>query len=230
MQRKIAVITTLIVTALGVSATPAAAATTSDDVVQRTIQSKTGRGAAEVSRSHLVDGLRVGRATRPAGALPTFVQDRPDGFAVMAVLNAGQDSATFNGLLKPGQRFEPNADGGLAILAGDNMVGYVEKPWALDATGKGLTTKYVISGGAITQEADTRGATFPIVADPSVKLGIHIVPVAYLQYTWTETWWVRPYSVWWSRVVRSLLLGGVWAWVRRDGASQMSTGRMRYPW
>jgi hypothetical protein len=40
----------------------------------------------------------------------------------------------------------------------------------------------------------------------------------------------RPYSVWWSRGARSLLLDGVWAWVRHDGASQMSTRRMRYPW
>jgi hypothetical protein len=191
MQGKVAIFVASIAAALIVVTMPATAVASADEVVRRTIEAKIGRGSVEVTGNRLVDGITIRPATGPDGRLPTYVQDRADGFALMAVLNEGQSSATFNRLLAPEQRFEPNADGGLTILEGDKMVGYVEKPWASDAKGRELMTKYVVNGDSIRQEVDTRGAMYPIVADPSVKTGWHIVPVSYVQYTWTETWYVK---------------------------------------
>ena len=49
------------------------------------------------------------------------------------------------------------------------VVAYIETPWAVDADGDKLPTSYEINGNQLTQTIDTAGATFPVVADPSVK-------------------------------------------------------------
>ncbi len=170
---------------------PAVAAPSHGDSIQSAIVAKTSSTASEVSAPRSVDGVRVGKAEYAGQTLETYLQDRSDGFSVIAVLQEGQSSATFDGLVKPGQRLEPNGSGGLAILEGDAMVGAIDAPWARDAAGKELRTSYRIDGSAIVQDVDVKGAAFPIIADPTVKAGFHIVPVAYVQYTWSETWYVK---------------------------------------
>jgi hypothetical protein len=49
------------------------------------------------------------------------------------------------------------------------MVAVIEAPWAVDAKGARLPTSYTIQGEHLTQHVDTAGATFPVIADPSIK-------------------------------------------------------------
>ncbi|MFF1540036.1 hypothetical protein ACFVWL_08160 [Microbacterium sp. NPDC058269] len=60
-------------------------------------------------------------------------------------------------------------DGSVSVSDADGFVGGVEAPWAIDAAGQPLPTHYEISGSTLTQIVDTTGATFPVVADPTVQ-------------------------------------------------------------
>ncbi len=44
----------------------------------------------------------------------------------------------------------------------------ITAPWAIDADGQTLATEYEVDGNTITQVVDTRGAAFPVVADPDI--------------------------------------------------------------
>lgn len=60
-------------------------------------------------------------------------------------------------------------DGSVSISEADGFLGGIEAPWAIDAAGRSLPTHYEISGSTLTQIVDTAGATFPVVADPTVQ-------------------------------------------------------------
>lgn len=60
-------------------------------------------------------------------------------------------------------------DGSVSVSDADGFLGGVEAPWAIDAAGQSLPTHYEISGSTLTQIVDTTGATFPVVADPTVQ-------------------------------------------------------------
>ncbi|MBT2502891.1 hypothetical protein [Curtobacterium sp. ISL-83] len=49
-------------------------------------------------------------------------------------------------------------------------VGFVNAPWAVDANGADVPTKFVVDGNVVTQQVDTSapGVQFPVVADPSL--------------------------------------------------------------
>jgi hypothetical protein len=64
------------------------------------------------------------------------------------------------------------ADGSIWVLdASDNVVNFVQKPWAKDSAGKSLPTHYTVHGNVITQTVNLTGAVFPVVADPSYGCG-----------------------------------------------------------
>lgn len=62
-----------------------------------------------------------------------------------------------------------------------SLFAIVNTPWAVDARGRSLPTSYRIDGSYLTQEIDTSGATFPVVADPSVDFTDWLPP------TWVIT-------------------------------------------
>lgn len=130
-------------------------------------------------------------AVRNGRPTTTYFQERGDGFSVIARLDEAGGPVEFKNLIKPGQRLEPANDGGLVVLEGDNIVANIEEPWAVDANGRSLPTTYETDGSTIIQTIDTKGATFPVMADPTIKTGYHVVPVFYIQYTWSETWFVK---------------------------------------
>ena len=45
----------------------------------------------------------------------------------------------------------------------------IAAPWARDAAGTSLPTSYSLDGATLTQTVDTRGAVFPVVADPRIE-------------------------------------------------------------
>ncbi|MEU8515602.1 hypothetical protein AB0C76_29100 [Kitasatospora sp. NPDC048722] len=47
----------------------------------------------------------------------------------------------------------------------------ISAPWAYDANGRALPTRYTVDGDTVTQHVDTRGAAFPVVADPHYTWG-----------------------------------------------------------
>lgn len=60
-------------------------------------------------------------------------------------------------------------DGTLRLVdaSGDPLI-TIDKPWAVDAAGESLPTSLAVEGNSLVQKIDTRGADFPIVADPSL--------------------------------------------------------------
>ncbi len=81
------------------------------------------------------------------------------------------------------------ADGGFEVQADGRRIGVVAAPWAVDARGRSLPTHYTLRpDGGLTQVVDTRGAAFPVVADPKYSVGYHVVPVWYIEYYWSDMW------------------------------------------
>lgn len=72
----------------------------------------------------------------------------------------------------PGQDLQALPDGSVAVVnpAGrGNLVARIEKPWAKDATGATVSTRYEVNGDVLTQVVTPTATTqFPVVADPSV--------------------------------------------------------------
>ncbi|WP_345717600.1 hypothetical protein [Angustibacter luteus] len=136
-----------------------------------------------------VHGLRVAPATSSGTPVPTLVQPHEDGVAVLTVLTAGQRTVDYPNALAPGQRLEPAGAGALVVVDGADVVGAVEAPWAVDATGRRLPTRYELRGdGGLRQLVDTEGATFPVVADPKYSVGWYRGPVYYQELYWSDMW------------------------------------------
>lgn len=47
----------------------------------------------------------------------------------------------------------------------------VDAPWAVDATGRPLSTRYAVSDGSLIQTVDLRDAVLPVTADPRLTYG-----------------------------------------------------------
>lgn len=162
------------------------------DAVQAVIEDKTGARARMLTGAARVEG----RVVRPAeaadgAALTTLVQTRDGGLSLLAVLRPGQAEATFGGLLGAGERYEYAAAGGGLVIVNERaeITAVVAAPWARDARGRELPTRYMIKGSELVQAVDVAGAAFPVIADPTVTPGTHngVVPVYRIQFTWTET-------------------------------------------
>ncbi|WP_433832319.1 hypothetical protein ACQP2E_15825 [Actinoplanes sp. CA-015351] len=53
-------------------------------------------------------------------------------------------------------------------LTADDVPAFrIDTPWAVDANGTELPTTYSVNGTTLSQTVDTRGAAFPVVADPA---------------------------------------------------------------
>ncbi len=65
-----------------------------------------------------------------------------------------------------------NPDGTVAVFdESGTQVNYIAAPWARDATGKKLPTRYAVSGNTITQTVEHLGAVYPVTADPETGCG-----------------------------------------------------------
>ena len=68
--------------------------------------------------------------------------------------------------------------GGVVVREKGKTTSRFNAPWAKDAAGRSLPTHYTLKGNALTQVVDTRGAKFPVVADPQwfwdwLQTGLH---------------------------------------------------------
>jgi len=108
----------------------------------------------------------------------TFVVDAlPNGVRISSVLNSGKASHTLRyELTLPdgvGPRLE--ADGSVSLVqrrAGspELALASIAAPWAVDAAGHSVATRYEVDGNALIQIVTPgAGAVYPIVADPSIS-------------------------------------------------------------
>jgi len=115
--------------------------------------------------------------------------------------------------LAPGATLSAGADGGVAILdAKGEVTGYIEAPWAYDANGATVPTKYEVVGATLVQVVSHTGVdtAYPVVADPSISFGWKI----YYNYSKSETSTYAkytPYGTIASGICPFLLLGGPWS-------------------
>lgn len=64
-------------------------------------------------------------------------------------------------------RMVSQEDGSISVLDEDGaLTAIIDAPWAKDATGASVPTRYVISGSTLTQIVDHEGAVYPVIADP----------------------------------------------------------------
>jgi hypothetical protein len=116
-------------------------------------------------------GIHIGITPREAHS-----QARPqaDGLQVLSVLASGS-TATFDVSLPDGLKLVQVGNAvEIRDTTGQVTVGQFKNPWALDANNRNLPTHYTVKGSSVVQTIDTRGAAYPVVADPWVTFGWNI--------------------------------------------------------
>lgn len=89
---------------------------------------------------------------------------------IIGIINGNDVSfMDFSYTLPDGYSLEARSDGGFNLVSKVGIIeGEIEAPWALDATGKQLSTKFeIVDGSTLRQYVDTEGVTFPVALDPS---------------------------------------------------------------
>ncbi len=78
--------------------------------------------------------------------------------------------------LSAGSSASVTSDGGVLIARRDGgVIGFVARPWAVDAVGKDLPTHFEIRGDVLIQHVDHRDAVYPVVADPWWFVLVYVV-------------------------------------------------------
>lgn len=98
------------------------------------------------------------------------------GASLYSVLENKYQRAEFRSTLPKGASWKTNPDGSLSAIvkspSATLTLAHVAPPFAVDATGKRLDTRYkVTAANTIEQEVDTRSARFPVAADPKLTYG-----------------------------------------------------------
>lgn len=98
-----------------------------------------------------------------------LIQPLSAGFRVIRILENSQASEdyTYEISIPKGAVLEP-VFGSIRVVRGDEIIGSLKTPWALDALGNELPTSYALDGNRVTQHIDvTEDTVFPVVADPA---------------------------------------------------------------
>lgn len=123
-------------------------------------------------------GVTVGATTVYQGAAPATdlaVQPTVDGGARALMVIDGQDAPTrfsFRVGIDGGGTLQPTDDGGIDVIDAQGFaIGRIDPPWAVDAEGRRLPTRYDVRDTTIVQTVDHAGGAYPIVADPKFTRG-----------------------------------------------------------
>jgi len=107
--------------------------------------------------------------------------DNHDGSATVAVANEDSSTSLHTIIESPaaptsyaydysgGARLEQLSDGGVVLVdANGDLVASIAQPWARDAHGEPIATRYAVKGNTLTQFVEHgAGSAYPIVADPT---------------------------------------------------------------
>ena len=163
--------------------------------------------------AQVVDGVMVYANSNGSTTTPLV---HTDGSVQILTTIAHADAPTayeYQVSLAPGSTLSAGADGGVAILdAQGGVTGYVEAPWAYDANGATVPTKYEVVGDKLIQVVSHTAVdtVYPVVADPSISFGWKV----YYKYSKNETATYAkytPYGTTASGICPFLLLGGPWS-------------------
>lgn len=113
-----------------------------------------------------------------AGSADVAVQTLADGTvrALVAIADASAPTEyRFPMTLPAGARLESTPDGGVTILNDEATIGAVATPWAKDAHGAMVPTRYHLDGTTLVQAVDFNSHTaFPVIADPKITYGFGV--------------------------------------------------------
>lgn len=130
-----------------------------------------------------------GRLVSIGSTFDTVVEPTASGLRAFSIIN-GASAPTEYEYTYPGADFKQLPSGEIAIARGDQLVGTVSPPWAVDANGKSVPTSYSVTGhGSLVQTVAHGGAAYPVVADPSVSLGWYV----YVRWSKDEVRDLQPY-------------------------------------
>ncbi|MFH8606450.1 hypothetical protein ACH4D5_03020 [Streptomyces sp. NPDC018029] len=147
-----------------------------------------------VTKTRGATGVAAGAGTvvYPDAAPSTDIAVQPtaDGAARTLVTLKDRKAPTthdFSLTLPEGARLMEDGEGGFLIARSHGedteVLGAIDAPWAKDADGEAVPTRYRLDGDKLTQTIDTDADTaFPVVADPKVSLGWSI----YLRFSKKE--------------------------------------------
>ena len=137
--------------------------------------------AQAADEGELVDGSLVYDNNNGSTTTP-LVHDDDGSVQVLTTISdaSAPTSYEYDLQLASDARLVLNADGSVDILSGAGAVlGTIAAPWASDASGAPVPTRYEVEGDSLTQVVDHKGAIYPVVADPKISFGWKI----YLKYS-----------------------------------------------
>ncbi|WP_148232467.1 hypothetical protein [Janibacter sp. HTCC2649] len=230
--RRIIVLVVAMSAMLGVTAVSATAS--SRDRSLELIQEETGKSANAVGAGLTAPSGHTFTASkaRDGSSRRTWVQPEGEGFRLLAELREGDSEVTFRDITPKGLSIIENAAGRFEVVADDTSetVSEIQAPWAVDATGRQLSTWFEAAGrDGLRQKVDTKGAQYPIVVDPWVSVGWYYThPVVFVEMSWSETWALKNQILTDYSMAPGLLCGyvptvtgriacaGVWLLIRAD--------------
>ncbi len=100
----------------------------------------------------------------------TFEPEDRSLFAALLVIDS-QEAPTeyrFENAVPEGHNAELHPDGSVRFFDADgNDAGGIASPWAIDANGEEVSTRYSFDGTTLVQAIDHEDAAYPVVADPA---------------------------------------------------------------
>ncbi|SKB08369.1 hypothetical protein [Aeromicrobium choanae] len=106
-----------------------------------------------------------------AGGASLAVAPTATGTQVLIGIDSAAAPATYDFGLRGDVSPRPAPDGGIDLVGPDGaVVAQVERPWAVDAEGRHVPTRYELRGSTVRQVVDhrTRDVAYPVVADPKI--------------------------------------------------------------
>ncbi len=157
------------------------------------LSTKAGRVTMSLPGADATQSTKTSRTFTSADSSVT-AQSLSDGFRALMHLD-GPGAATEHDFTFGGQVASVKViDGSGAVLLDrhSRVVGAVDAPWARDAAGANVRTRFVAHGRTLTQIVDHQGAAYPVVADPKV----YPVPFrgVYIKFSKKETKWVAKHK------------------------------------
>ncbi|PPF90529.1 hypothetical protein C5C03_01160 [Clavibacter michiganensis] len=117
----------------------------------------------------------------PSDTDDSLVRVAPGETQAVTVLRDGADVTSFALDLPDGFRAVPRGAGydivaALGSGSGSISAGHIADPWAVDAAGRPIPTRFALEGDTLVQTIDAEGAAYPVVVDPLVTFGLANAP------------------------------------------------------
>lgn len=124
-------------------------------------------------------------------------------------------------MLRTGEKPVSDGAGGYDLVrtTADGAISFahLDAPWARDGDGRTVPTSFSLDGNTVVQNVDTRGATFPITADPHYTWGWVTGTIYFNKH---ET---RLFTAYGTAVGLVASLGGPWAPLLRGYVAYLMT-------